>query len=149
MQSGANGPKLDKEYFNNAYCSMDDWRYEMRREMQEIVVNDCEKAYYFLLLYNSLCVLLLPPSLAWCLFGSLFSMSSRRTTETSGHYTRCLLCGSKWSETLSYRDISTAFRLSAVYCQWFQPTKPDSIFPQHIDIYSQCDFQWGQSGCVL
>lgn len=37
MQSGANGPKLDKEYFNNAYCSMDDWRYEMRREMQEIV----------------------------------------------------------------------------------------------------------------
>lgn len=45
MQSGANGPKLDKEYFNNAYCSMDDWRYEMRREMQEIVVNDVEKVY--------------------------------------------------------------------------------------------------------
>lgn len=31
-------PTLDKDYFNNAYCSMDDWRYEMRREMQEIVV---------------------------------------------------------------------------------------------------------------
>lgn len=32
-------PTLDKEYFNNAYCGMDDWRYEMRREMQEIVVS--------------------------------------------------------------------------------------------------------------
>jgi hypothetical protein len=36
-------PTLDKEYFNNAYCSMDDWRYEMRREMQEIVVNYIKK----------------------------------------------------------------------------------------------------------
>lgn len=31
-------PTLDKDYFNNAYCNMDDWRYEMRRELQEIVV---------------------------------------------------------------------------------------------------------------
>jgi hypothetical protein len=41
----ADTPTLDKDYFNNAYCGMDDWRYEMRREMQEIVVNSSFKLF--------------------------------------------------------------------------------------------------------
>ncbi|KAG2234704.1 hypothetical protein INT48_004142 [Thamnidium elegans] len=37
MEEASVAPTLNKEYFNNAYCGMDDWVYEMRREIQEIV----------------------------------------------------------------------------------------------------------------
>lgn len=39
MEEASIAPTLNKEYFNNAYCGMDDWVYEMRREIQEIVVS--------------------------------------------------------------------------------------------------------------
>lgn len=38
MEEAAVMPTLNKEYFTNAYSGMDDWVYEMRREIQEIVV---------------------------------------------------------------------------------------------------------------
>lgn len=39
MEEASIAPTLDKDYFNNVYCGMDDWVYEMRREIQEIVVS--------------------------------------------------------------------------------------------------------------
>jgi hypothetical protein len=38
MQASSDIPLNDKDYFTNAQCGMDDWKYEMRREIQEIVV---------------------------------------------------------------------------------------------------------------
>lgn len=67
-------PTLDKEYFNNAYCGMDDWRYEMRREMQEIVVS-----FFFLYYFITNPIMThsqLISQKAWRVFRSLFSLSS-------------------------------------------------------------------------
>lgn len=41
-------PPLTEEFFANAQSTMDDWHYEMRREIQEIVVS-CWIARYFAL----------------------------------------------------------------------------------------------------
>lgn len=38
MQPSSDNQIDDKEYFTIAQCGLDDWKYEMRREIQEIVV---------------------------------------------------------------------------------------------------------------
>lgn len=45
---------IDEDYFTNATTSMDDWKYEMRREIQEIVVNIIFVESFFFLFLTSL-----------------------------------------------------------------------------------------------
>lgn len=41
-------PHYSEDFFANAQSAMDDWHYEMRREIQEIVVSCCTILFFSL-----------------------------------------------------------------------------------------------------